>query len=856
MTEPAPRRPLAFELALVVVVAIATLVPAIWSYSLVDPWETHYGEVGRMMLQDHDWVHMQWPGTNLSDAGNEGFRSKPVLTPWMIAAGLRTFGVAKDGGYSGEMVQDGRTMLGERLPFVLSAVMGLVLVWWMLARLVSRRVAWLSLLTVGSCPFFCLIARQAIPDMPLVATTMGALALFLLAMEDDHEILPFKQLRLGRRWLAVDGRHVVLGITGGFVLIQAIYYAIYFVRSPDLAIKGVVVSPALWIPAMMVAMLAALWREGFLLVRLPFLAVGGIIAAIKNTPVKPGARGGWARWIALLESWDPFALDRMIVRALVFPFVWASGQRWKDTQAVADRAFRMKPITRWRQLYLLACYSLLGVGVLAKGPPGLTVVGAVGVFYIVIMGKWRALYEGDFELKRGLLLMIVTFLPWHLAMYLKDGSVFITDYIGTHILNRATQDPDSSLGTFEYYTSQLGHGMWLWGALVPPALAAALLRVRRDTREGRVRLVIGLWAICGFAVFGLVTTKFHHYILPIVPALGVLVAFFLDDVWAKRDRMHLAWALVGAGIVLLVCRDLMWEPERWIEMFVFRYDRPWPTNAPWEIDVSDAFLALGVMGAFGLVLLATRWRRLGIAVTCVTGLSIGIWAQVVYMPIAGTHWGMREAARTYYEQRTIFGQKLVYFGGGQVADAWRDVGDTWSFETFVPDSLYVGQPMTITVEVHKVDDSGIEQTLVLLGQVTDIGDHRVTLKLGPGERKKLDPIIAKGGGRGNKAPVYTVDADRLIAYQLYWRGENYWSGEEVWGYLPEQKTSFPNTNNQMWNKYLADRARMPIGRRYFILCDPGRANSIKSMLPTARARDTYEILDETSNKFWLSAFYL
>jgi len=48
-----------------------------------------------------------------------------------------------------EMVHDARTMVALRLPFVLCAVGGLMVLWWMLARLVSRRVAWLALLVVG-----------------------------------------------------------------------------------------------------------------------------------------------------------------------------------------------------------------------------------------------------------------------------------------------------------------------------------------------------------------------------------------------------------------------------------------------------------------------------------------------------------------------------------------------------------------------------------------------------------------------------------------------------------------------------------------------------------------------------------
>src|SRR5215467_11954279 len=69
-----PRRHLGVELVLVILVSFAVLVPGIQKYSLVDPWETHYGEVGRMMLQEHDLVHMQWPGGQ-SPTENEGFRS-------------------------------------------------------------------------------------------------------------------------------------------------------------------------------------------------------------------------------------------------------------------------------------------------------------------------------------------------------------------------------------------------------------------------------------------------------------------------------------------------------------------------------------------------------------------------------------------------------------------------------------------------------------------------------------------------------------------------------------------------------------------------------------------------------------
>ena len=143
-------------------------------------------------------------------------------------------------------------MVAIRLPFILAAIAGLTLLWWMLARLVSRRMAWLALLVVGSTPMFCMIARNAMPDMPLVACTIGAIALFTMAVEDgDRAILPFARLAVpwrGPAQLPIDARHVVLALAAASSLLQAIYYALYFVASPQLAVRGPMPTPALWLP--------------------------------------------------------------------------------------------------------------------------------------------------------------------------------------------------------------------------------------------------------------------------------------------------------------------------------------------------------------------------------------------------------------------------------------------------------------------------------------------------------------------------------------------------------------------------------------------------------------------------------
>ena len=95
---------------------LALFIPLLGSSGLWDPWETHYGEVARRMLEDHDWVRLKWQ--------NENFRSKPVLTFWLMGAGMKLFGIGNDGGFSGEFISTTHVEWALRLPFALAAWTG------------------------------------------------------------------------------------------------------------------------------------------------------------------------------------------------------------------------------------------------------------------------------------------------------------------------------------------------------------------------------------------------------------------------------------------------------------------------------------------------------------------------------------------------------------------------------------------------------------------------------------------------------------------------------------------------------------------------------------------------------------
>jgi 4-amino-4-deoxy-L-arabinose transferase-like glycosyltransferase len=760
-----------YELALVALSSLALLVSGLWAFQLIDPWETHYGEVARRMLQDDDWVHLKWQ--------NEIFRSKPVLTFWLIGASLGGMGVATDGGYSGELVTSDLAVFAARLPFALFGAFGLVMTWWMLARLVNRRVAWLAFAIIATCPLYFLVARQAITDMPLVAALMGAVACFAMAVHRGEEPLaPF--FRRGR--VRIDAHHVFLVCLSLFALWQAAYLAVYFHLSPKLA------------PGLRV------WQPGLLLGGAILLALAGLV------------------W------WSLF---------------------WR-------------PVRTRGQVWMYWFYLLIGVSVLGKGPPGIGMAGAICFFYLILTGRWRLL--GRLEIPRGVLITAIIAVPWHLAMWFKDGRAWFKEYFLYHMLDRVGKGAHGEKGTFDYYSSILGVGMWPWIALLPAALVAILaMRQTQDSgRHNHVRLIVGIWAVVGTALFAFTTTKFHHYILPVVPALGILIAFWLDDVLAGRGGRVTLLILFGAALSLLVTRDLLGEPKQLIELFIYRYDRPWPAGKPWFVDVSDPIFVFGLLAAAGLIVLALPWRRariIGVAGLLATSLGFTIWAANWYMGAAAPHWGQRELHRTYLAQRAIHGVEIKYWTLRDLADEWSQDRGELEVESVLPDRFRAGLPMTVRLLVPGAGVPG--DKVELRGQVSRTGEDRFAIAIPAGERTKLAALIERGRkqARGRaRRPWIQVDADRLIAWQLNWRGENFWSAGEIYGETPDTQTVFVNTDNKEFLKYVKEPTRA--GRTFFLITEAGRAAGLRNVLPTKRARDSLETLDTSCNKFTLLRFTL
>jgi 4-amino-4-deoxy-L-arabinose transferase-like glycosyltransferase len=186
------------QLVLLVLLAGALLyLPFAGSYGLFDPWETHYGEVGRQMARRNDFISLYWPGSPLD---GEYFWSKPVLTFWIMALSMKVFGIGGSGLTAGEFALSWRPEWAMRVPFCLLALLALLGVYLPVSRFVSRRAGLLSALALATFPMFSLVARQAMTDMAFIGPMTLGLGLGAMALFDDQdEKLPRRRYR-GLSW--------------------------------------------------------------------------------------------------------------------------------------------------------------------------------------------------------------------------------------------------------------------------------------------------------------------------------------------------------------------------------------------------------------------------------------------------------------------------------------------------------------------------------------------------------------------------------------------------------------------------------------------------------------------------------
>jgi len=174
-------------------------------------------------------------------------------------------------------------------------------------------------------------------------------------------------------------------------------------------------------------------------------------------------------------------------------------------------------------------WSALAAGVLLKGPLILMVVGLAALALAVVDRSARWLLR--LKPLPGAVWFAVLVVPWFAAILGRAGGEFVTDSVGQDLLGKL-------LGAQETHGAPPGYYFVLfWLTFWPGAMLAQLSApsVWSNRREPAVKFLLA-WLVPSWLVLELVVTKLPHYVLPLYPAIAILIAGAVDGRALSRRR--------------------------------------------------------------------------------------------------------------------------------------------------------------------------------------------------------------------------------------------------------------------------------------------------------------------------------
>jgi 4-amino-4-deoxy-L-arabinose transferase-like glycosyltransferase len=201
----------------------------------------------------------------------------------------------------------------------------------------------------------------------------------------------------------------------------------------------------------------------------------------------------------------------------------------------------------WRQPVIL--WTALAAGTLLKGPLVLMFVALAAITLSV--AERSARWVWSLRPVAGFVWMVLLVLPWFAAIVVKSGSDFFVQAVGQDMLGKVASGQEAHGAPPGYYFALF----WVtfWPGSVLAGLAAPV--IWRSRREPGAQFLLA-WLVPSWLVFEAVMTKLPHYVLPLYPAIAILIAGILNSGNLSKSRWlvrgTIGWFLFPSTIAIAV----------------------------------------------------------------------------------------------------------------------------------------------------------------------------------------------------------------------------------------------------------------------------------------------------------------
>src|SRR5581483_6276102 len=306
------------------------------------------------------------------------------------------------------------------------------------------------------------------------------------------------------------------------------------------------------------------------------------------------ARYGYLSAAVLLSSglWLGFGrgatfdtpLAMAIEMALLAFYLWERGQ---TTESANHKNF-----------WWYVCSFALGLAVLAKGLVGIVLPAGIIGLYLLITRRLMTVLKRPGLLLVGAAIFLATCATWYGPMFARHGREFWDEFFLAHHFQRYFTNKYQHPQPFYFFFAIALLGCLPWSFhLVAAGNVIRRWRVftgaKPVEKADRLRLLLWLWVLLPVIFFSFSGSKLPGYILPVFPAVALLISQELDLLWEVGCSRRFRLASVINGLMLLLAGAAVWLRGR-------------PATGAGETEVR---IAAAVIIVVAIAYLAALWSR-------------------------------------------------------------------------------------------------------------------------------------------------------------------------------------------------------------------------------------------------------
>ncbi len=201
--------------------------------------------------------------------------------------------------------------------------------------------------------------------------------------------------------------------------------------------------------------------------------------------------------------------------------------------------YAQPPASPVKARWYFAFYVLIGLAILTKGPVGIVLPGFILLLFLLYLGNfWQVVRE--IHLLRGLLVICAVSVPWYVLVIQRNGWNFINSFFGLHNVERFTEVVNGHSAAWYFYFVVVTVGFAPYSVYLPAAIARLKFWERKLWMTTERSQQLGLFAFCWFigvfSFFTIAVTKLPSYVLPLMPAAGILIALLWSNLIVEPNR--------------------------------------------------------------------------------------------------------------------------------------------------------------------------------------------------------------------------------------------------------------------------------------------------------------------------------